>query len=410
MLLWGVSRQAGGVGKDHFSYMEKNGARTFKKPPHGQLRSVELFAGAGGLALGLKRSGLEPALLVDSDPQACETLRKNGRHPRRHTAGWDVKEADVRSLEYSDLGPVALVSAGAPCQPFSNGGLRRGERDTRNMFDEVLRAIRQLEPKAFVIENVRGLLFPSNKRYFDYLVAQLRAPAIERKRYVDRKTHLKVLGDLPETDKRYRVYWRLLNAADFGLPQNRVRLVVVGMRSDQSAWTWPEPTHSRDALVAALHRDEYWERHKVGRSVRQRVRKELPPYKPADTTGPWRTLRDLTRRLGPPHEQDSNGDPSHVFVPGARTYSKHTGSRLDWPAKTVKAGVHGCPGGEHILMEDSGSHRYLTVRECAMLQGFPQTYALPSVRSQAMRQIGNAVPVNLAEALGKTLVEVLGDA
>jgi len=96
-------------------------------------------------------------------------------------------------------------------------------------------------------------------------------------------------------------------------------------------------------------------------------------------------------------------------VPDARLYPKHTGSKLDWPAKTVKAGVHGCPGGEHIVVFDDGSHRYFTVRECGLLQGFPRKYAFPVLRTPAMRQIGNAVPVPVAAAVGAQLVKVLGN-
>ena len=113
------------------------------------------------------------------------------------------------------------------------------------------------------------------------------------------------------------------------------------------------------------------------------------------------------RRLGPP-PTGNDCDPAHVLVPGARLYRHHTGSELDWPAKTVKAGVHGPPGGEHIVIFDDGSFRYLTVRECAALQGFPDDYVLPMYRTQAMRLLGNAVPVTLAQAIGAQLAKTLG--
>ncbi len=116
------------------------------------------------------------------------------------------------------------------------------------------------------------------------------------------------------------------------------------------------------------------------------------------------------RQLGTPARSIRvTSDPAHVYVGGARLYDKHTGSRLDWPAKTVKAGVNGSPGGEHIVVHDSGYFRYLTVRECAQLQGFPRRYELPGLRGKAMRQLGNAVPVPLAEAMGSKIAEVLND-
>jgi DNA (cytosine-5)-methyltransferase 1 len=119
-------------------------------------------------------------------------------------------------------------------------------------------------------------------------------------------------------------------------------------------------------------------------------------------------LRDLLAHLGPPSRSVATAsDAAHVYVPGARLYAKHTGSSLDWPAKTVKAGVNGSPGGEHIVVRDGGYFRYLTVRECAALQGFPKRYRLPATRGRAMKQLGNAVPVPLAEAVGRRLAEVL---
>lgn len=375
-------------------------------PVESALCSVELFAGAGGLALGLARAGFDHALVVDKDKASCDTLRANAKEANGHSRGWPIRRRDVRWLRYSELEFVDLLSAGAPCQPFSHAGLLRGEDDDRNMFAEVVRAIRHLRPRSFILENVRGLVFERSRPYFDYLLAQLRMPIISR-RGRTRGQHLAVLQAIATDRHEYRVEWKLLNAADYGLPQNRVRLVVIGMRADQAEWTWPAATHSRESLVNALWRDPYWDGHRVPKRVRLAVRRELPPPSEAPQGPRWRTLRDLTRRLGPPHTGPEPDPSGHNFVPGARLYSRHTGSRLDWPGKTVKAGVHGCPGGEHIMIADNGSIRYLTVRECAALQGFPDDYSLPTVRTQAMRQLGNAVPVDLAEALGRQMVEVL---
>lgn len=367
-----------------------------------ELRSVELFAGAGGLALGLQGGGFRPLLAIDSDEQACETLRVN---QRRGAQTRKIEVADVRKLSYEGVEGVDLVAAGAPCQPFSVGGRLRGEDDARNMFPEVVRALRLLRPRAFVLENVRGLLFPRVRPYFEYLVAELRAPSRTRRGREDWKAHLAALVAIPEHAREYRVDWRVLNAADFGLAQNRPRLVVVGIRNDEPDFRWPEETHNRDALIEALLGDEYWKDRDVPDAVRAAVRAGLTRRKLEPAGKRWTTLRDLLRRLGPP--RDDPRVSSHVFVPGARLYRKHTGSVLDWPAKTVKAGVHGCPGGEHIVLLDDGSYRYLTVRECAALQGFPDDYVLPELRTLAMRQLGNAVPVALADAVGKSLAEVL---
>jgi DNA (cytosine-5)-methyltransferase 1 len=375
-----------------------------------RLRSVELFAGAGGMALGLKRAGFQSKLLVDFDTRSCETLRAN-RHRLMSHPDAKIRGADVRELDYAAYEGIDLVSAGAPCQPFSQGGRLRGEDDDRNMFPEAIRAIRDMRPRAFFLENVRGLLFPRARPYFDYLLAELRAPSRSIRSGEDWLAHRDALETIAKEAHEYRVYWRLVNAADFGLAQSRPRLVIVGLRVGEGEWTWPAATHSREALLRELHAERYWDAHDVAAKVRHRVRDSLPPRSHEIGYGVgrrWRTLRDLSRRLGPPvRSRGSAADPNHVFVSGARLYSKHMGSVLDWPAKTVKAGVHGSPGGEHIIVRDTGSYRYLTVRECAALQGFPKRYVLPELRSHAMRQLGNAVPVPLAEAIGRQLAEVL---
>lgn len=381
-------------------------AATSPVPVNGE-RHVDLFVGAGGLALGLQRAGFLPALTVDWDERSIATLEANSQ---RYTRDWSAVRADVRDLDYSAiaLSPVSLVSAGAPCQPFSIGGQLRGEDDERNMFPEVVRAVRELRPRAFVFENVRGLLFPRARRYFDYILAQLRVPSRTRRSDEGWLTHKSALERIPRNRHEYYVDWQVLNAADFGLPQNRPRLVVVGIDARENiTFPWPETTHCQDALVNALLGNEYWELHDVPTKVRDSAREGLTQRTSSEKPR-WTTIRDLTMRLGPPTVGDtSKEDASHSFVPGARLYAKHRGSRLDWPAKTVKAGVHGCPGGEHIVILDDGSHRYLTVRECAALQGFPDDYILPELRSVAMRQLGNAVPPALAEAVGMRLVEAL---
>jgi DNA (cytosine-5)-methyltransferase 1 len=379
-----------------------------KKSKRPAPRTVELFVGAGGLAIGLHRAGFKPALAVDWDEPSIATLRAN---KRRYTRGWTLRHDDVQKLDYPslELGDVDVVSAGAPCQPFSVGGQLRGEGDPRNMFPEVVRAVRELSPRSFVFENVRGLLFPRNRSYFNYILAQLRTPSRTRRADEDWRAHFSALEAVAEATHEYRVVWRLLNAADYGLAQSRPRLVVVGIRAEQTAdFVWPEPTHGREALVRALMDDGYWDRHGVSTPIRKRVRAGLAAKRAAeDELLPWMTLRDVIARLGAPIKSAADGDPSHVAVPGARLYKKHAGSVLDWPGKTVKAGVHGCPGGEHIVLLDNGSHRYLTIRECAALQGFPADYNLPTLRTRAMRQLGNAVPVALSEAVGSRLMPVL---
>lgn len=368
---------------------------------------LELFAGAGGLALGLQSAGFVAQSIVELDARAVESLRVNAPNGDP----WPVVAGDVRKLRFEDYEDVDLLAGGPPCQPFSIGGLRRGRHDERDLVPEAIRAIRESRPKTFLIENVRGLTFPAARDYFEYSLAQLRHPSVAI-RGDDEPRHLRELLAIPEEQQEYRVSWRLLNAADFGVPQQRVRLFIVGTRSDLPAWEWPVPTHSQTALVEALMGEAYWNDHGVARSVRARAREAAIRTKSQTAerspgSERWLTVRDVFARLGPPGSRD--GDAAHVEVDGARLYRKHKGSLLDFPAKTVKSGVHGTPGGEHIVVLDDGSHRYFTLRELAAFQTFPDDYRVPSLRSVAHRQLGNAVPVKLAEALARQLLSLVSD-
>jgi DNA (cytosine-5)-methyltransferase 1 len=374
------------------------------------LRNVELFGGAGGLALGLHAAGFHPVALIENDRTCLETLEANGKDGKPYTAGWNVQEQSVADFDYSTIDQIELLSAGAPCQPFSHAGHRLGHMDARNLFPEVVRALHALKPPAFVIENVRGLLFKDMELYFKGLLRELRRPSAHHapRPYATR-------GRPPD---EYRVFFRVLNAADFGLAQNRLRLFIIGLKPGLAdGWSWPVATHSKESLLKALLADEYWDHHAVAPLARQRVRERIAKStrkrleRSEEDSHRWRTVRDLIACLTEPAEnKESATDPSHYLVPGARLYERHTGSKLDWPAKTVKAGVHGCPGGEHIVILDDGTHRYFTVRECGLLQGFPSGYVFADHRSNAMRQIGNAVPVPVATAVGEQLAEVLADA
>jgi DNA (cytosine-5)-methyltransferase 1 len=285
-----------------------------------QLSSVELFVGAGGLALGLHGAGFLPILAIDSDARACETLAANTNHRSHYTAGWNIQRGDVHQLDYSDVPTPDLLAAGAPCQPFSIAGQLRIDSDERNLFPEVLRAIRSLRPRAFILENVRGLLSPRARPYFDYLIAQLRVPTRQPRTFESASEHFLALQSIPETHHEYRVEHRVLNAADFGLPQLRHRLFIVGVGMSEPDWVWPEETHSKAALENALWNDTYWDEHEVPKHVRESVRARVKrPDKECTPGERWRTLRDVTQRFGTPYTE-SDGDPSHVYVPGARQY------------------------------------------------------------------------------------------
>ena len=214
----------------------------------------------------------------------------------------------------------------------------------------------------------------------------------------------------------------MIVAADYGVPQLRYRLFIVAFRADIGVpwdheapygerWDWPAPTHSQDALLAALEDGSYWAEHGLKPRPHQipSSRRSAVAMAREDGLTRWRTLRDaLTGKLGygdyrplpPPKDgEEAKGFDFHIGVPGARLYKGHSGNPLDWPAKTIKAGVHGIPGGEHIALLDDGRHRYLTIRECARVQTFPDSWTFKGPRTEASRQIGNAVPVHLAKIM-----------
>ncbi len=384
------------------------------------MRSVELFAGAGGLAFGMSKAGFHHAAVLEWDHNACETFRENqGRH-LDSVEKWPLYEGDVREFDYGDLGDVMVVSGGPPCQPFSVGGKHRGYLDQRDMFPEAVRAVRELRPLAFIFENVKGLLRQGFAAYFQYIYLQLTYPSITRREsetWTDHRSRLETKHTANKSCLEYNVVYRVLNAADYGVPQRRERVFIVGLRSDLGVeWTFPEKTHSADALLRSQWiTGEYWDRHEVPRKRRP----QLPARQERrvaqlrcgklfpDDMKPWQTVRDAISDLPDPEEHPRNGIPNHVFNPGARSYPGHTGSQLDEPAKTLKAGDHGVPGGENMLLRPDGSVRYFSVREAARLQTFPDTHVLRGPWSEAMRQLGNAVPVRLAEAVAISLAQKL---
>jgi DNA (cytosine-5)-methyltransferase 1 len=391
---------------------------------HSRPRSIEIFAGGGGMALGLQQAGFEHVALVEWDANACDTLRLNASS---RWASAEIFDGDVRQWTNTrrarDVGEIDVVAGGPPCQPFSLGGLHNGDLDKRNMFPAALHVVRKFRPKAVVFENVPGLMRPSFRPYFDYVVAQLREPTLTIRKSEDWRAHANRLAK-PKRGKRslsYRIGMpRIVNAADYGVPQVRRRVIVVAIRDDlEIDWDWDGfmPTHSQASLTYDKWVEPvYWEQHGLPEPERPAAITDevIHGLKVAGRpeTERWQTVRDMLRTPTPlPMPVDHQPDPvvsNHVGVPGARSYAGHTGSDIDLPAKTIKAGVHGVCGGEAMIRFEDGSLRYLTVRESGRVQGFPDDYVFAGARSIAMRQIGNAVAVGLARQIGTRLRTVLG--
>lgn len=381
-----------------------------------RLSSIELFTGAGGLALGTAAAGFNHRLLLEYNRDACRTLRANHGFFGPACA---VHEGDVHSFSFEEFAGVDLIAAGAPCQPFSIGGKHLTYSDSRNLFPQVFRAIREVRPKAVIVENVKGLLRNSLADFVEYLELQLAYPEItvDVTGWTDWVSHLQTLREAKdsgrETGLRYAVKKVLLNAADFGVPQTRERVFFVALREDLNlTWTPPVRTHSSASLRLSQEVfGDYWERHGLRRKVYATHPRLGQWLREAGRTNPWVTVRDaLTGLPEPLPGQEAHGFYNHVGQPGARSYPGHTGSPLDRPAKTLKAGVHGVPGGENMLRRLNGTVRYFTVREAARLQTFPDAYVLSGAWGEAMRQIGNAVPVHLAQVVAASVAACLARA
>lgn len=324
--------------------------------------SVDLFAGAGGLSLGLEMAGWDTKVAADFDPQACATYERNFPHTK-------VLEGDVRLVDWLPLrGTIDLVAGGPPCQPFSVAGNQKAGQDVRDMLPEFVRAVREIQPKVFLMENVAGLASP---RHIDYL-----------------KGSLKLLAELG-----YEVEFQVLNAAKYGVPQERNRVIVIG--SARSVPVFPAATHgtkrrpyvtARSALRAAPD-DE------PNRAIVTFAK--TPVLRPS----PWAGM--LVNGGGRPINLDAPSQTIPASAGGNRTHIvDEDGVLLEYHAHLMSGGSprSGLVGGV----------RRLTVRESASLQSFPSQFAFNGQRSAQYRQIGNAVPPKLAKAVGAALIATLG--
>lgn len=385
------------------------------------MTSIELFTGGGGLARAMEKSGFRPVLVNEFDHRACATLRRNRAVTVSDEAaalavknGWPLIEGDVRGINFTHWrDKVDVVAAGVPCQPWSLGGVHRGYDDDRNLWPELFRCIRESRPRAVLGENVRGLIRPSFKPYYDYILRELSLPFEERVEGEDWRDHNKRLMKAlqrgnNDPGESYDVWCLPVNAADYGVPQIRQRVFVIAFRRDLglAAWEPPAPTHSEAALLRDQSSGRYWRRHKI--PARSAMAPGVLPV--LDDRKPWRTLRDAIKGLPEPlGDKIEHPDWLHHYGwPGARIYPGHTPNDLDRPSKTVKAGVHGVPGGETVVRLDDGSIRYMTVREVARVMTFPDSWRFEGPRGEQMRQLGNAVPVELglvmAQAVRRALI------
>ena len=307
------------------------------------LTSIEICAGAGGQALGLAMAGFTHVALVEYEKKYCETLKSN--RPE-----WNVIHADVKDFSGNPYrGKVDLLAGGVPCPPFSVAGKQLGSEDERDLFPEALRLIEEIQPRAVMLENVRGFLDPVFEEY--------------RKKILDRITSL-----------GYKTHIKLLNANDYGVPQLRPRIVIVGIRND---------------IPMEFH---YPEEHP-----------ELAP-----TVG--QTLFDLMKVngwKGAKKWAEGANTIAPTIVGGSK---KHGGPDLG-PVRARKAwaelGVDGLGVADTAPQTDFEGMPRLTPRMIARIQGFPDTWSFGNKKTAACRMIGNAFPPPVACAVGKEIRKVL---
>lgn len=307
------------------------------------LKSIEICAGAGGQALGLEEAGFTHVALVEIEKPACATLRAN--RPE-----WNVIEGDVHDFSAEPYrGEIDLLAGGVPCPPFSAAGKQLGSEDERDLFPEALRLVVECNPRAVMIENVKGIFYPKFDEYREM-----------------------ILGDLHAMG--FKTWWQLVHASDYGTSQLRPRAILVGLKEPwASHFVWPEPSQEVAPTVGELLRDEM----------------ASAGWSGADE---W---AEHANRIAP------------TLVGGSK---KHGGADLG-PTRARKAwaelGVDGRGIADEPPAADFNGAPRLTVKMAALIQGFPKDWFFSGKKTPAYRQVGNAFPPPVAKAIGTAIKEAL---
>lgn len=316
--------------------------------------AIDIFSGAGGLSLGLKKAKFNVVGAIEWDADAVASHAAYFGKKVKHFCG------DVRQVDWSLFKGVDLVAGGPPCQPFSVSGKQKGSGDERDMVPEFVNAVRVLQPRAFLMENVAGL---ASARFEAYLA--------------DAVVALEKLG--------YGVKWCVLDAADYGVPQHRTRLFVVGLR--EGRFEFPEPTHGPG-------RDRPWV------TVRQAL-EGVPSDSPNTARVVYASRPILRRSPFAGMLLNGKGRPLRMDAPSLTIPASAGGNRthiLDPEGILVEYHKHLVSGGAPRKGDVPGCRR-LTVRESARLQSFPDDFVFCGRKSKQYTQVGNAVPPTLAAAV-----------
>lgn len=308
-----------------------------------RLTCLEICAGAGGQSYGLEQAGFEHLAAVEIDSDACETLRLN--RPE-----WTVLESDVRDIDGRDYKGVTLLAGGVPCPPFSIAGKQLGADDERDLFPEALRLVEEAKPEAVLLENVKGL---ATARFADYREAI--------------RTRLADLG--------YESDWQVLNSSEHGVAQLRPRFILVAMKPEAfKHFAWPRPVHSPSTVgdvLGDLMAEDGWKGAAAW-------------AKQANSIGP--TLVGGSRKHGGPDL--------------GPTRAREAWLRLGVNGKGLADAPPPAEAPEDFVPK-------LTVKMAAVIQGFPLTWKISGRKTAAYRQVGNAFPAPVAEAVGTSIREAI---
>ncbi|SDZ58213.1 DNA (cytosine-5)-methyltransferase 1 [Saccharopolyspora shandongensis] len=359
----------------------------------GSLTSVEICAGAGGQAVGLHKAGYAHRALVEIDPHAAETLRSNAR--RLNISSGKVIEDDLNSFvelgldEFRDKfgieqGELDLLAGGVPCPPFSLAGRQLGRDDERDLFPAMLELVGKLRPKAVMIENVRGLLEPRHK-FSSY-----------RKQILDQ---LRDEYDVAEEGLDLDRSWRILEARDFRVPQLRPRAILVAIRRDVlqpgTEFVWPVASSLGVVSVfEALHKtmkQRFYEHGEEGKKAFAR----------------WKAKAKSAQR----HDKSNavaptlvGGSKKHGGADLGPTRAKRAWAELGIDAMGVANDPRHCVPDRDLFRETGPM---LTVEQAAIIQGFPRDWEFSGGKTARYRQVGNAFPPPVAEAVGRAIAAVL---
>lgn len=306
------------------------------------MRSIEICAGAGGQALGLEQAGFEHVALIEIDQPACATLRKN-------RPAWNVIEGDVKSFSAKKYYDIDLLAGGVPCPPFSVAGKQLGHKDDRDLFPEAIRLVKECNPKAVMLENVRGLFDPKFEDYRNKI-----------------KRRLQRLG--------YKCFWELIHTNHYGVPQQRPRTILIALKKEYAAhFRWPVGVVAPPPTVGQILLEEM-------------------------SRNGWEGAKEWAER--------ANGI-APTLVGGSK---KHGGADLG-PTRAraawEKLGVDGLGLSDEPPSKGFSGNPKLTVKMAALVQGFPTDWEFVGKKTPAYRQVGNAFPPPVAKSMGTAIRNAL---